>query len=176
MQPCGLVGTRIRLAMMLAAAAVFCGSAYHERAEASGSSGVQATVAAAPQRSVARQPKRSVWTGVYTDEQATRGQAAYREHCSRCHRDDTSGGGEGPQLTGPNFFDRWHDLTLFDVFTEIQSAMPHDYEVFISADAARDVVAYLLQKNGIPAGKDELSKEFDDLRDILITRPSTNAK
>ena len=42
---------------------------------------------------------KTVWDGVYTDVQATRGKDAYDANCARCHREDLSGG-QGPALTG----------------------------------------------------------------------------
>ena len=121
-------------------------------------------------------PARVVWSGVYTQEQAARGTLAYRQFCSRCHREDLSGGEKGPQLKGAAFFDRWHDLTLLDVFTEVQGGMPHDWAVFIPAESARDIVSLLLKESGIPGGDKELPSDFEGLADILITRPPSQAK
>jgi cytochrome c len=131
---------------------------------------------AASQSHEPHQPTRSVWAGVYTQAQAARGKLAYTQSCSRCHREDLSGGETGTQLKGAAFFDRWHELTLFDVFAMIQSGMPHDHAVFIPKDPARDVVTFLLNENGIPAGDKELSSDMDELADIRITRPPARAK
>ena len=38
---------------------------------------------------------------------------AYAQSCSRCHRNDLSGGETAPPLKGPAFFHRWQDLALF---------------------------------------------------------------
>src|SRR5687768_8353290 len=48
------------------------------------------TVAAAAQSSESTS-KTTVWQGVYTEAQATRGQSEYTTHCANCHRDDLSG-------------------------------------------------------------------------------------
>jgi len=42
-----------------------------------------------------RAQERTVWDGIYTDEQATRGEALYGEHCVRCHGATLQGNGEG---------------------------------------------------------------------------------
>src|SRR2546423_1377917 len=49
---------------------------------------------------------RSMWDGVYTDAQAARGQAQYRQECASCHGDRLEGGGEiapAPELAGDIF-------------------------------------------------------------------------
>ena len=126
---------------------------------------------AASQTAAYHPPTRVVWAGVYTNAQAERGRQAYTQFCSRCHRDDLSGSETGPPLNGTAFFDRWHDRTLFDVFATIQGGMPHDYSTFIHADAAGDIVSFLLKENSVPAGDKELAANFDALTDILLTRP-----
>ena len=41
--------------------------------------------------SVFAQSTKSVWSGVYTSEQATRGGDLYRSKCAECHGDDLEG-------------------------------------------------------------------------------------
>src|SRR5260370_10887474 len=47
--------------------------------------------------------RRSVWDGVYTDQQAKRGEPKYRENCADCHGDDLEGDAEAPALSGATF-------------------------------------------------------------------------
>jgi S-disulfanyl-L-cysteine oxidoreductase SoxD len=146
-------------------------SAYH------GAAGIQARSVATSkalsisQASAMPQLSRTVWDGVYTEEQATRGKQVYEQLCSSCHRSDLSGGDASRPLKGQPFFDRWHDRSLFDLSAIIQSFMPHDYHVFVPADSARDIVAFLLHENGIPAGNEALSPIGQQLAIIRITRP-----
>ena len=142
-------------------AVLFLGAGYHT---------------AASQAAAYHPPRRLVWAGVYTKAQAERGRRLYTQHCSRCHREDLSGSETGPQLNGTVFFDRWHDRTLFDLLATIQSWMPHDYSTFIHADAAGDIVSFLLKENGVPAGDKELAANIDVLTDILVTRPPSPTK
>src|SRR5207247_198216 len=64
----------------------------------------QTTTSAAPIEQAA--PK-TIWDGVYTKEQAARGQQAYKQTCGYCHGPDMSGsevGGElAPELVGVFF-------------------------------------------------------------------------
>jgi len=160
-----------RLTAGITTSAVLLAGGSYGWSVAKAESAATAVIARTSQTRAPHQPTRMVWAGVYTKEQATRGRLAYVQFCSRCHRDDLSGGEAGPPLTGASFFNRWNELTLLDVFAYIQSAMPHDHEVYVSADSARDIVSFLLQQSGIPAGDEELSKDIEKLADILITRP-----
>src|SRR5438876_3128832 len=40
---------------------------------------------------------RSVWDGVYTEEQAKRGESIYRKECAVCHGDMLTGGESAPR-------------------------------------------------------------------------------
>ena len=59
--------------------------------------------------SVADQPvlfaaaDRTVWDGVYTEEQATRGRADYLKACASCHAADLRGGSTAPSLVEESF-------------------------------------------------------------------------
>jgi len=116
------------------------------------------------------QPFKTVWQGVYTQAEAARGKQAAAQLCSRCHGVNLAGGA-APRLTGSPFFERWHDLKVLDTTAYIQSAMPHEHEVFVSAEATRDIVAFMLQESGVPPGREPMPKDVDALSNILITRP-----
>jgi cytochrome c len=103
---------------------------------------------------------------------AQRGKTAYAKACARCHGADLKGKTGVAPIVGKPFFDRWHDLRLFDTFAYIQTAMPGDSRTFVPADEARDVLAFLLQQNGAPSGNQPLPKTYDVLNEILITYPA----
>ena len=53
----------------------------------------------------------SVWSGVYTEEQAKRGEAVSNKLCTSCHGPELSGGEAGPTLVGLEFLGNWTNLT-----------------------------------------------------------------
>src|SRR5579871_1480576 len=62
---------------------------------------------------VAQTKSKSVWDGVYTADQAKRGEERYGRQCGHCHGDDLEGDiVENPQLAGPMFRDKWNGLNL----------------------------------------------------------------
>ena len=99
----------------------------------------------------------TVLDGVYTPEQAARGEAAYVNRCSGCHEGQN---GDGPQLMGKVFLDRWREDTLEPLFTFIKTSMPGDRPGSLDERAYVDVTAYILQANGLPGGKKELRADL----------------
>src|SRR5689334_21161715 len=65
----------------------------------------QASPPVAPEASAA---KRSVWDGVYTEDQAQRGKELYAEHCVRCHGENLESNGPVKALSGPDFAANWN--------------------------------------------------------------------
>ncbi len=101
-------------------------------------------------------PQKTVLDGVYTSQQAQRGEAGYAAQCASCHRADL-GGFSGPPLKGDLFLDRWREFNLDVLFGLIKNTMPATNPGGLSDAAYLDLLAYLLQANEIPAGTKELT-------------------
>ncbi|HEV3036462.1 MAG TPA: c-type cytochrome [Candidatus Angelobacter sp.] len=110
----------------------------------------------------------SVWDGVYTTEQAKRGEEVYAAHCTTCHGVKLEGVEDAPSLTGKSFLDGWDGLTLGALFEKIRKKMPRDNPGQLSRQQYLDAVAYLLSANKIPEGKSELPQELEPLKLIRI--------
>src|SRR6202051_272519 len=67
----------------------------------------------------------SVNDGVYTAQQATRGQTLYQGRCSTCHG-PMLGGRTGPPLAGDDFLANWETLPLLELANKIRRTMPKD--------------------------------------------------
>lgn len=107
----------------------------------------------------------SQWDGVYSVEQAKRGEALYAETCANCHGSDLAGI-DAPGLTGSGFDANWVDLTLDRLFEKIRTSMPENNPGTLSRQQTADVVAFVLQKSGAPTGSKELSAEIEMLKAI----------
>jgi len=118
----------------------------------------------------------SVWDGVYTEEQAKRGQGSYQKDCSICHGDRLNGTGEAPALSGGRFFANWNGLTLGDLFERIRKTMPQDKPERLTRREKADILAYILSFNKFPAGKNELRQQTEWLKQIKFeeSRPERN--
>ena len=120
---------------------------------------------------LAAQAPTTIWDGVYTDDQATRGQRVYEQECAQCHLDDLMGDGIAPALIGSSFFFRWSDLSIGDMYVAIRTTMPQGAPASLSPTGYIDITTYLLQMNKIPGGDTELPTDTDVLEEILITEP-----
>jgi cytochrome c5 len=123
---------------------------------------------------IAQQPAapQSVWDGVYTDDQARRGEAHYARSCESCHGADLSGNpvDEIPALAWDAFLLHWNGKTIKDLYDSIKRSMPQDKPGSLNARAYADVVAYLLQVNKFPSGTREIGLNPDVLANIVIER------
>jgi mono/diheme cytochrome c family protein len=114
-------------------------------------------------------PKRTVWDGVYTSEQTKRGQEQYDVFCTNCHGPDMEGdGADVPSVIDARFARKWTGRTLKDLFQLINQTMPENRPATLSKDAYTDLLAYILQGNGFPAGVTPLSSDPDILAGIVF--------
>ena len=117
----------------------------------------------------AQDAARTVWDGVFTEEQAVRGQQAYKQACASCHLDDLLGERDAPPLAGAQFTNRWTGSTADDMVQTIRRTMPQEAPDSLPLQGYVDIVSYLLKANGSPAGAAELPVESATLQQIRIT-------
>ena len=114
------------------------------------------------------QTKRSVWDGVYTDEQAKRGQERYQNLCASCHGDSLEGGESAPPLAGGSFLANWNTLSVGELFDRTRNTMPQSKPGSLGREANAEIMAYLLSANQFPAGKEALPQQSEVLKEIRI--------
>jgi len=119
---------------------------------------------------------RSVWDGVYTEEQAKRGDAVYKKECGSCHGEMLTGGESAPPLTGGSFQANWNGLTLGDLFDRIRKTMPQSKPGSLTRPQVADVLAFMLSINKFPAGKTELYRQSEMLKEIRFETKKPAAK
>ena len=110
----------------------------------------------------------SVWDGVYTADQAKRGETAYLQACAGCHGTGLEGGDMTPPLVGGAFTSNWNNLTVGDLFERIRTTMPLDSPGRLSRPQTADVIAFMLNANAWPAGTTELPPDPPALKQIRI--------
>ena len=99
---------------------------------------------------------KSVWSGVFTAAQSSRGEAVFGAKCAKCHEGADV---DGPPLTGDPFIDRWREDTLDSLYGFIKDQMPRDTPGKLEPKQYVDVLTYLLSENHIPPGGQELTVE-----------------
>jgi S-disulfanyl-L-cysteine oxidoreductase SoxD len=118
-----------------------------------------AAVASIMEPAAAAQSK-TVWDGIYTQEQAARGAVSFSGNCSRCHAADPNAGEEGKNLAGKGFWNSFRESTVDHLLDFVSKNMPNGAGAgSLSANTYADLVAYILSKNDLPSGSTELTKD-----------------
>ncbi|HUA84808.1 MAG TPA: cytochrome c [Bryobacteraceae bacterium] len=115
-----------------------------------------------------QEPTRSVWDGVYTADQAKRGETAYNTNCASCHGDQLNGGEMAPPLAGGEFMSNWNGLTVGDLYDRIRTTMPAGKPGSLSRETNVDIVSFILAFNKFPAGDQELPHSSEALKQIKL--------
>jgi mono/diheme cytochrome c family protein len=103
----------------------------------------------------------SVNDGVFTTEQAARGDRMYQGSCSSCHTVELQ--------TGRNFFNNWGTLDeLYDVMAQ---TMPDGAPGSLEPADYASVIAFFLRETGYPAGQQELPSTLEALKKIKVEPP-----
>ena len=112
----------------------------------------------------------SISAGVYSEQQAVRGQAISKARCASCHG-DTLGGRSGPPLAGDDFISNWSSQPLLELANKIRRTMPKDQTPRLTAQETADVLAYMLQVGKFPSGRAELLMDDAALKQVSFPAP-----
>jgi mono/diheme cytochrome c family protein len=113
--------------------------------------------------------------GIYTADQAHRGEALYKAQCTSCHSDALDGTGPYPPLTGNDFLSKYEGQPALNVYDMIQKLMPATAPGSLTRPKAADLLAYILSYNKFPAGKTELPSDEDSLKKLIVPKPAPKA-
>jgi cytochrome c len=103
----------------------------------------------------------SVQSGVYSQEQAERGEQLFGEACMVCHQPE--------EFADGGYMDGWSGMNVNDMVEFIRSTMPEDNPGRLKRQEYIDIVAFLFQQNGLPAGETEMVRK--ELKNIHIEGP-----
>lgn len=109
----------------------------------------------------------TVLKGVYTNDQAKKGEDTYGKFCVSCH--------EAIEHAGAVFEDAWSGRPLFEFWDKIRTTMPDDEPGTLKDQQYTDIVAYMLKLSGYPAGDTELANDAEKMKSILVVaRPRSD--
>lgn len=103
----------------------------------------------------------------YTDSQAVRGGQWFAARCQSCH--------PSRDMSSPDFKVRWGGLTALDLFSIISTTMPQNEPGTLSRRAYTDIVAYLMQLNGLRAGSTPLTADSTVLAAARLSFATTTS-
>ncbi len=116
-------------------------------------------VATASSAAAQAQPRREPAT--YTAEQADAGFAAYAQHCASCHGENLDDGPFAPPLRGTAFREAWLPRSVEALFTITSTTMPQDRPGVLDDETVTELVALMLQENGVEASGTALPADPD---------------
>jgi alcohol dehydrogenase (cytochrome c) len=107
--------------------------------------------------------------GAYTAGQAARGKSLYSKYCASCHGDALQGGA-APALAGKAFIKSWGQSTrtVDDLFYVMRSSMPKPAMGSLVPGEYLELVAFVLSRNGLPAGEKPLSADAATLNALRL--------
>lgn len=86
--------------------------------------------------------------GLYTSEQADRGEQVFGDVCAACHGVN--------EFRGQMFQLTWMAESVSGFYQHISTAMPQDRPGTLPSEQYAAIVAYVMRLNGLPAGSREL--------------------
>ena len=117
---------------------------------------------------------KTIWDGVFTDQQAQRGQQVYQRACAVCHLDTLRGDTVSPPLIGAEFLGRFTGQSAHEMVQNLRGSMPQNAPDSLGDRAYIDLVSYLLKANGSKAGSLELPLDVAELEKIaVVSQPPT---
>jgi S-disulfanyl-L-cysteine oxidoreductase SoxD len=103
------------------------------------------------------------WDGIYTEEQAARGELIYTKSCASCHGAELGGTEKGLPLAGGSFDANWNGVKLGELSERMRTTMPVDSPGSLTRRQNADVLAYMLHKAKTPAGQTDVPTNVDQL-------------
>jgi mono/diheme cytochrome c family protein len=107
------------------------------------------------------QAKKTTNDGIYTKAQADGAKPQFEKICAECHSFTvaTKKKPKDKPLGDDPFFEEWTGRPVSELVSVIHLTMPDDGSADVSEEEAANLVAYVLQQNGYPAGAAPLAKD-----------------
>ncbi len=109
----------------------------------------------------------------YTAEQAEVGGKLYQQYCAACHGPNLDDGSFAAPVVGDVFYGKWGGKPVLELFKFIKERMPPGLQGDISDEQYRQIVSYLLQKQGLPASDEPLSDKGQVLGMMALPLPAS---
>jgi mono/diheme cytochrome c family protein len=107
-------------------------------------------------------------TTFFSADQVKRGEDEYITNCVMCHGYNLNDGEFAPPIKGSFFQNMWVGKSLGELYTKTVMTMPQSNPGSLDPGTYADVLAYILQQNGIEAGKDDMPTDTDKLDKIQL--------
>lgn len=102
----------------------------------------------------------------FTQAQADQGGDLYRASCASCHGPALNDGEFAPTLKGARFKGKWSGQSVGALFAYVSTNMPPGQAGALAPEDYANILAFLLQANGVPAGIKSLPADSQSLSDL----------
>jgi mono/diheme cytochrome c family protein len=106
----------------------------------------------------------------FTHAQAEHGGEVYAERCASCHGSDLNNGEFGPSLKGARFARKWGGRSLAELYDYMSKQMPPGQAGVLAGDDYADLMAFLLEAGGAPAGPKALPADPKALATMAVPK------
>ena len=110
--------------------------------------------------------------GIYSADQAHRGEDLYKKQCTACHGEALDGAGPYPPLAGDDFLTKYAGQPAINLYNMIQKLMPATAPGSLTRPQAADLLAYILSFNKLPAGKTDFPNDESSLTKLTLPKPA----
>ena len=114
------------------------------------------------------QAVQSLTSPTYTAVQSAQGKAAFTQSCASCHGSNLDGGEAGGPLKGVEFLQRWGGKSAESLFAYMSAKMPPAGPGELGDRTFAQVLAYLLQENGVQPGSRDLPSDSEALKTMML--------
>lgn len=105
----------------------------------------------------------------YTEAQAQRGREIYQAHCAICHGGKLNDGQFGTPLKGSYFRSHWRGKSAAELLAFTMAQMPPAQPELLPEQDYADLLALLLQANGVAPGSVAFSRETLKLDGLVFS-------
>lgn len=111
----------------------------------------------------------------FTQEQSAAGGSVYGGRCRGCHGAALLGG-LGPPLAGPLFRNKWYAGSVGNLFDFVRTRMPKVSPGSLTTTQYRDLVAFLVERNGATPGSVPMSEDSEELNQMGFAQPAEESE
>ena len=106
----------------------------------------------------------------FTADQATKGKALYQKHCALCHGARLEGEQVSPALTGARFDQMWRGKSASVLSFHLRRMPPEPVDApgGLGDEVYTNILAFILQTNGLAPGEAALPSDLASLEDMTI--------
>jgi alcohol dehydrogenase (cytochrome c) len=110
----------------------------------------------------------AVTTPTYTPEQAAEGRTAYTQSCASCHGQNLDDGQFAGPLKGAEFRQQWGSKSAEELFKYMSTKMPPAGPGTLGDARYAQILAFMLQQNGVAPGTRNLPSDLEALKPIVL--------